>query len=148
MKSKKQKKTVVSLIIGGLLGLAIILCTPFILGPIAYGLDAQIRMDSGISSATEKVLTAHCNCEKVEQFFLMQGFQYKKQESFGKRADFKIFNSTHTDKMAEMVRINTLLKEKVRCYELLDLVTFEFVNDTEHQIFTVQNGFINHKNIY
>lgn len=128
---------------GGVFGFLFIKYIFLGLGPVVYGFDAQTRMDIGISSDIEQVLTTHCNCENVQQFFLMQGFQYRKQESFGKRADFKIFNSNNKGAASEIERINSILKERVRCYEQLDLVTFEFVSNQKHHIYSIQNGTIN-----
>lgn len=55
------------------LGLLILI---LIAGPAVYGMDAQVRMNTGVSHTIEKVLKENCQCEKVDQFFLMQGFQF------------------------------------------------------------------------
>lgn len=116
----------------------------FTAGPAVYGMDAQVRMNTGISHTIEKVLKENCQCEKVDQFFLMQGFQVKKQESFGRRADYKIYYPKNAcDLNQEMIRLNEILNKNITDYETLDLVTFEFIVHEKHSIFSVQNGNIN-----
>lgn len=127
-------------LIAGVLGILVLITV----GPAVYGMDAQTRMSTGISQTIENVLKENCQCEKVDQFFLMQGFQIKKQESYGSRADYKIYYPKNAaDLTQEMIRLNEILNKEVPDYENLDLATFEFIANQNHTIFSVQNGNIN-----
>lgn len=144
---KTLKNQIAQLFAGSSLGLIAVVLGILVLitvGPAVYGMDAQTRMSTGISQTIENVLNENCECEKVDQFFLMQGFQIKKQESYGSRADYKIYYPKNVaDPTQEMIRINEILNKEVPDYENLDLATFEFIVNKKHTIFSVQNGNIN-----
>jgi len=131
MKQQKIVKLVFTMLIAGSIGLV-----------FGYGIAQGISANNKLVNAIETKLQKNCNCEIVNSDVSAIGIQFSIEDGFrNSEASYILANCKFSTSLKnEATRLNNILKEDVKNYESLDLISFQFKSSDDIQTVKFKEG--------
>ena len=107
-----------------------------------YGVAQGISANNKLVNTIETKLQKNCNCEIVNSDVSAIGIQFSIEDGFrNSEASYILANCKFSTSLKnEATRLNNILKEDVKNYESLDLISFQFKSSDDIQTVKFKEG--------
>lgn len=94
------------------------------------------------SNLITEVLGENCDCKEIDQTIYAKGLQLGKDGISTEKAEYELIDCNYQSIEQEGMRINKILKKKIKEFETFDLLILEFNNNQNSETITIKNGVI------
>lgn len=108
-------------------------------GLFGYTVKSSIK-SSERSSNIRQVLIDNCECKEVNQIIYATGIQFGANGLSTEKGEYQLVDCTFSSLKKETEKIQKLLQSKIKSFNSIDVLEFEFVNGGNSETVVIKNG--------